>query len=352
MPDSLVDIGGGFKVVNPDALIPSANNALEQYKNTLSILDLTNRIKDAPIESKKKEVDLAIGTNTLLNIDVDNALKRAQLNSAVNKERRDQADFFTKQATDTVKLFQQDPNLGRAALENAFPGATVSQTLTGAFVADIPVGKGSRKVLIDPNRIADPQQRITFENQEKDDFSKNPVVTGFQQQSDAYKKMTGLKDQATGASDVGILYSYIKLLDPTSAVREGEIATAQNTNNIPTNIVNLYNRALSEGGPIFGEKGSAARQNILNAGKVIYDTSRQNVINLGQNTYKIAESRGLTPQNTLIPVGDVKINDFIPDEDLSRIPTQALEAIPTNQLTNAQLKELIRRKQLENAGPK
>jgi hypothetical protein len=36
----------------------------------------------------------------------------------------------------------------------------------------------------------------------------------------------------------------MKMLDPTSVVREGEFATAQNAASIPIKIVNMYNKAL------------------------------------------------------------------------------------------------------------
>lgn len=49
----------------------------------------------------------------------------------------------------------------------------------------------------------------------------------------------------SGAMDIGLIFSFMKVLDPGSTVREGEFANAQNSGSIPTSIYNAYNKALS-----------------------------------------------------------------------------------------------------------
>ena len=49
----------------------------------------------------------------------------------------------------------------------------------------------------------------------------------------------------TGATDVNLVFSFMKTLDPGSVVREGEFATAEQTAGIPGKVVNLYNKLLS-----------------------------------------------------------------------------------------------------------
>lgn len=44
------------------------------------------------------------------------------------------------------------------------------------------------------------------------------------------------------AAQIGVIFSYMKMLDPTSTVREGEYATAQNTAGVPDQIRNVYNK--------------------------------------------------------------------------------------------------------------
>lgn len=45
--------------------------------------------------------------------------------------------------------------------------------------------------------------------------------------------------------DLALIFAFMKVLDPTSVVREGEFANAQNTGGISENVVNAYNKALN-----------------------------------------------------------------------------------------------------------
>lgn len=47
------------------------------------------------------------------------------------------------------------------------------------------------------------------------------------------------------AGDLAMIFSYMKMLDPTSVVREGEQASAQNAAGVPDRIRNLYNNLLT-----------------------------------------------------------------------------------------------------------
>jgi len=68
----------------------------------------------------------------------------------------------------------------------------------------------------------------------------------FQAVTDAYGRIKqAAKGPASGASDIALLYGYMKILDPNSAVREGEFATAQNAGGIPDKIRALWNGLLN-----------------------------------------------------------------------------------------------------------
>jgi hypothetical protein len=45
------------------------------------------------------------------------------------------------------------------------------------------------------------------------------------------------------ATDMSLVYSYMKLMDPGTGVKEGEYASAENTKGIPDTIIGLYNKA-------------------------------------------------------------------------------------------------------------
>lgn len=48
-----------------------------------------------------------------------------------------------------------------------------------------------------------------------------------------------------GPASISIVYKFMKSLDPTSVVREGEFATAANAGGVPDNIANIYNRLIN-----------------------------------------------------------------------------------------------------------
>lgn len=58
------------------------------------------------------------------------------------------------------------------------------------------------------------------------------------------QKISNAVKNPSAAGDLGLIFSYMKMLDPTSTVREGEAANAQNATGIPEAIANAYNRAL------------------------------------------------------------------------------------------------------------
>jgi hypothetical protein len=56
---------------------------------------------------------------------------------------------------------------------------------------------------------------------------------------------TAFNPSETGASDLSLIFSYMKILDPNSTVREGEFANAQNSGGVDSTVVNLYNNIKS-----------------------------------------------------------------------------------------------------------
>lgn len=63
--------------------------------------------------------------------------------------------------------------------------------------------------------------------------------------STAAKQAELLSKDKTGQSDMALMYSYIKVLDPESVVREGEYAVASRAASVPDRIGNLVRRTLS-----------------------------------------------------------------------------------------------------------
>lgn len=82
-----------------------------------------------------------------------------------------------------------------------------------------------------------PEQKVTVEGSLRDDYVKQSAP--FIAANDAYNRIQSI--ETTGAGDVALLYSFMKMLDPASSVREGEIALAQQASGVPATVLNLYN---------------------------------------------------------------------------------------------------------------
>lgn len=87
-----------------------------------------------------------------------------------------------------------------------------------------------------------------------DDFEK--AAGSFSAVRDAYGKIQAAQ-QGTGISDTALIFAYMKLLDPTSVVREGEQASVQQAGNVPTSILNTYNQLVDPNGPKLGALADA-----------------------------------------------------------------------------------------------
>lgn len=144
------------------------------------------------------------------------------------------------------------------------------------------------------NREATREQRKFDQgNKLSDDFFKETAP--FTAMDDAYAKVKAAAavtptEDPTGASDVAILYGYMKLLDPNSAVREGEVALAGQTQGIPDRILTMYNNAIN------GQKlAPAARANFVAAAKKTYEAVQPRLKMIEGRYQDTAKKSGLDP---------------------------------------------------------
>lgn len=62
---------------------------------------------------------------------------------------------------------------------------------------------------------------------------------------DSFGRLQAATKDQTGASDIAAVYSFMKMLDPGSVVREGEFATAEQAGGLPDRVVSLYNKVVN-----------------------------------------------------------------------------------------------------------
>lgn len=93
----------------------------------------------------------------------------------------------------------------------------------------------------------------------------------FDEVAEAYNKVrtSASKENPNAADDMSLVFGYMKILDPGSAVREGEQASARNAGGVPDAVRSMYNRLLTEeGAPLTPNQ----RSNFLTAARELAES--------------------------------------------------------------------------------
>lgn len=85
------------------------------------------------------------------------------------------------------------------------------------------------------------KDQLSTEGKLRDDF--NSAMKPISEMSYSFQRLNAAQDDAAG--DLALIFNYMKMLDPGSAVREGEFANAQNAAGVPDQIRNQWNKLMS-----------------------------------------------------------------------------------------------------------
>jgi hypothetical protein len=161
----------------------------------------------------------------------------------------------------------------------------------------------------------------------------NDLTKDYRQVRDAWGKIVASAQTPSAAGDLSLIFGYMKLLDPTSVVREGEFATAQNAGGIPDRIRAAYNRALS------GERMSEPmRADFVDRGKKLYTQYTTDYQGVRRQYRGIAERYDLNPDNVTLdyesgaappppPPAPVLDPQRLTPEDLRRLTPEQLQQL-------------------------
>lgn len=133
----------------------------------------------------------------------------------------------------------------------------------------------------------------------------------------------------SAAGDLAMIFSFMKILDPGSVVRESEFATAQNTAGVPERIRAQYNRILS--GERLSEK---QRQDFLDTANRGFETQLKTQQQLEQSFRALAERQNMNPDDVVLDfVGETLLDEI--DEEVTTTIQEGTTA--TNPSTGQQL---------------
>jgi len=144
------------------------------------------------------------------------------------------------------------------------------------------------------------KQKTKIESDLRGEYLANPNTKQFQDISAAYNRLTEVSKAPSAAGDISMIFSYMKMLDPQSTVREGEFATAQNSGGVPARISNTYNRLMK------GERLTEGQRNdFVKQAKNLYGGQYRQQETL-MNTYKnLAKESGVSEKKVVIPLSNL-----------------------------------------------
>lgn len=182
--------------------------------------------------------------------------------------------------------------------------------------AAAPIKVGAGETLIDPNTYqpvyqGPPDMKDQFGN-EKDlyaQYSGSDPVKMYETVKGGYERVRQSSALQTGAGDMGLIYGYMKMLDPGSVVRESEFAMAAQAGSYGEQIQGLVSRLVN------GERlPESVRQSFVQAADGIYKETAANLGDINSqfstraNTYGIDPSLFIRQPETYLPTqGIVKM---------------------------------------------
>lgn len=136
-----------------------------------------------------------------------------------------------------------------------------------------------------------PEASVRVANSLRDDWRTEPSVKRAETIADQTRIVQAAAKNPDAAGDLSLIFAYMRVLDPTSVVREREFANAQNAAGVPDRIRNIYNNLLK------GQRlNEAQREQFVSRSLEI---AKQSDISLQRqvNRYtKIANKYGIDPE--------------------------------------------------------
>ena len=145
-------------------------------------------------------------------------------------------------------------------------------------------------------RLSEPQQKIA--DKFITDFGNEKTIQNLSVAGSSFNQMNNFgvgTPQYKPSDDIALVFSFMKTLDPSSTVREGEYATAKNAGGIPETIINTYNKARS--GKFLTEE---QRRDFIETARKSYTGISKEAENIASRYKSMASDRGI-PEHLVVP---------------------------------------------------
>lgn len=183
------------------------------------------------------------------------------------------------------------------------PGATMWDPKTGQPVFTAPKDTGPLTInnqIVDPKTgevlgdYRDPPKPTDTFGSEKDlfqQYSNSDPVKTYETVKSSFERVKESAKQQSGAGDMGLIYGYMRMLDPGSVVRESEFAMAAQAGDYGEQIQGFVSRILN------GQRlPESQRQEFLKNAEALYAQSAGNLADINAQFTERAKAAGVDPK--------------------------------------------------------
>lgn len=189
---------------------------------------------------------------------------------------------------DPTQTYAVDPNHNVTAAGNAAPAGF---RYSPGGLQTTPGG---------PQDPTSPANALAGEQTLRNDYENH--TKNYRAAREGYNKVVSAAGTGTPAGDIALVFGYMKTLDPTSTVREGEQAQVNNSGTIPQTITNMYNKLLTGSGRLAPEQ----RQQFADSAKQQFGVYQQQQDAINQRYAGFAQSYGFKPEHVIQQFDPIK----------------------------------------------
>lgn len=284
----------------------SAEDVFALYGQTFGQVPESISIPQAPRKMSEEEYLIKRAADANKHDFASDEDRRRFVQNEINAARAE----YREQSTDNPEKFQFQP-----------PPKTLTPR-DPAFVTEL--RKKLNKEALDMQRqqakikaeAATPGAQFEVAQDLRKEYNALPVVKEYREAKNQFNSIRKnlSKPEPTAAADLASIFQFMKVLDPTSVVRESEFRAAQNTTGLPDKIWQ-YGKQLYNGTKL----SPSQRLDFLNTSEAIFNERQSNFVNTVRQFNSQAEQVGIDPA------------DVVPDDELSLVTGGAEQPATTAQ---------------------
>lgn len=267
-----------------------AKSLLQQQVDALRNAGNEQGARDAEAQIKLIELDPGTATTsfgvTLGGLIGPDAFEKTF--KSLDAQRAAPVELREKSAAATLKEIEAQYAPEKIAADLGLVGAQAEQSRAAAGASRAAAAKSNAEVAGINSALIPPEKRPELELKMRNEYASRTAT--YQDVKQAFGRVQASQESAAG--DLALIFNYMKMLDPGSAVREGEFANAQNAASVPDRIRNMYNKLIN------GERlNTGQRKMFTSQAEALFKQAATGEKTIRTGLTRIATGYGLNPSN-------------------------------------------------------